>query len=365
MIIDNHAHIFPYLGGKSEYESEKIQLMYAQKLISGHFEPTRRKSDFSVLEKVNLWEKDKPGLEGMRDINFKAGRFGRYEWTTDDVDYCKQFMPVSLQDMTAPPEFLIAQMDFVGIDKAVLQRTHMYGKLENYFYDAIQAFPDRFIGLSQINESRAYCTDQISELHRAVDELGLKGLYFEPAALFVANFRHNFDDEIYSPFWDEVDSLSIPIYADTDRSLFLDEMERWENILEKHPGMIFVISLGLPEEIALIDGECTIPDVVHRLVSEHNVFLELCHPISMGKVSEYPYPEAQKIIRHLYNSYGARRLVWGSDMPNVERYSTYAQSLNYFTRHCEFIPTSDKDFILSKNVLKIFGLDSLDDGARK
>lgn len=365
MIIDNHAHIFPYLGGKSEYGSKEVQLMYAQKLISSHFEPARRKADFRAVEEANLWEREKPGLEGMRDVNFRAAKFGRYEWTVDNIDYCKQFMPVTLQDMTAPPDFLIAQMDFVGIDRAVLQRTQMYGKLEDYFHDAVQKFPDRFIGLAQIDESRAYSDDEFKELHRAIDELGLKGLYFEPAALFVDNFRYDFDDEIYDPFWEELDSLSIPVYADTDRSLFLDEMKRWENILEKHPDMILVISLGLPEEIALIDGKCTIPEVVHRLVTKHRVFLELGYPISMGRVSEYPYPEAHQIIEHLYHSYGPEQLVWGSDIPNVERYCTYAQSLNYFAKYCEFIPASDKELILGKNAAKIFGLDFPSEGSPK
>ena len=88
MIIDNHAHTFPYLGGKSEYKSKEIQLMYAQKLIAGHFETTHRMSDFSIVRERNLWDKDKPGQDGMRNVDFRAGKFGRYEWTINGVDYC-------------------------------------------------------------------------------------------------------------------------------------------------------------------------------------------------------------------------------------------------------------------------------------
>lgn len=356
MIIDNHAHIFPYLGGRSEHKSKKIRLTYAQKSINGHFEPVRRLADYKVVHGIALWDKDKPGPEGMYDVNFRAGKFGRYEWTKDGVDYCKQYMPVGLQEMVAPPEFLIAQMNFVGIDKAVLQRGHIYGKLENYYRRAIKKFPDRFIGLAQIDESKAYTDGQIAELHRAIDKLGLSGLTFTPTGgLFMDGFRHNFDDEIFEPFWKEVDSLSIPVYPHTDRSTFLDQIRRWENILKKHPNMVLVFSLGIPEEVALRDGKVNIPELVLHVVKEYKVFLEIAYPISVGKDSDYPYLEAQKLVKHLIDAFGPEKLVWGSDIPNVERYCTYAQSLTYITKYCNFLSDSDKELMLGKNVLRIFG----------
>jgi len=358
LIIDSHAHIFPFLGGKSEYESKEIQLMYAQKLISDHFEPARKLEDFSVIDQNTLWDRNKLGPEGMYDVDFRAGKFGRYEWTKDGIDYCKQYMPVGLQEMVAPPEFLIAQMNHIGVDKAVLQRAHIYGKLENYYHDAIGRFPQRLIGLVQIDESKAYTDEQIAELHRAIGELGFSGLYFEPGALFVNGFRHNFDEAIFGPFWAEVDSLSTPIFVQTDRSKFLDQMKSWRNILEKYPNMVFVISLGLPEQLALRDGEVHIPELVHDLVSGYKVFLELAYPVSMGKKSDYPYPDAQRLIKHLYDAFGPEKLVWGTDIPNVERYCTYAQSLTYITHYCNFLSEHDKELILGKNVLRIFGLES-------
>jgi len=365
MIVDNHVHIFPYLGGNSEYESEKVQLMYAQKIMSRSFffeptrkvffgEPTRKLEDYSIVNEVTLWDRNKPGPEGIRNVNFRAGKFGRYEWTVNGINYCKQYMPVSLQDMAAPPELVIAQMNCAGVDKAVLQRSHIYGKLENYYKGAIEKWPDRFIGLTQIDESRACYDDQISELHRGIEQLGLKGLYFEPAALFVGNFRHNFDDEIFTPFWKEVDCLSIPVYAQTDKSEFLDQMKRWKKILEKHPGTTLVISLGLREEVAWNGSKPHIPDLVHHLVTEYKVFLEVAYPISIGMTSDYPYPKAQELVRHLFDTFGPKKLIWGSDMPNVERYCTYSQSLTCLTHYCDFLSDSDKELILGKNVLTIF-----------
>ncbi len=358
MIIDNHAHIFPFLGGNSEYDTPGIQMAYAQRMASRLLvEPAHRVSDFKVTKEEGLWIEEKPGWDGMTNVNFRAGKFGRYEWTVNGVDYCKQLMPVSMQDMISPPEFMIALMNRAGVDKAVLQRGHVYGKLENFYHEAIKKYPDRFIGLAQIDESKAYEDKQIAELHRAVDKLGLKGLYFEPGVLWMGKYS-NFDDKVFSAFWEEVDSMSIPVYAQMVRLKFLDEMKRWEGILNKHPQIILVISMGLPEELALKSDGVHVPEVIQRLLTERNVYLDVAYPISMGLSIDYPYPEAQRIIRHLYERFGASRLIWGSDIPNVERYCTYAQSLNYLRIYCDFISDVDMESILAKNVMRIFRLDS-------
>jgi predicted TIM-barrel fold metal-dependent hydrolase len=148
--------------------------------------------------------------------------------------------------------------------------------------------------------------------------------------------------------------MSIPVYAQTDRSKFLDQMKSWEKILEQHPDMVLVISLGVPEQLAMKDGEIHIPDLVVHMVKEYQVLIELGYPISMGKALDYPYSKAQELIRSLYEAFGPKKLVWGSDIPNTERYCTYAQSLSYMTEYCDFLNKEDLELILEKNVLSIF-----------
>jgi predicted TIM-barrel fold metal-dependent hydrolase len=183
----------------------------------------------------------------------------------------------------------------------------------------------------------------------------LKGLFFAPATLFMDNFKYKFYDDIFDPFWKEVDSLSIPLYAQIDDSKdYCEQIQDWSKVLERYPSLTMVISLGLPFQLGFKEGKPFIPEIVKRLVTEYKVYLEIAYPISIGRNYEYPYQEAQQLIRHLYNTLGANRLVWGSDIPNVERHCTYAQSLNYLKDHCNFISMSDKELILGKNVIKIF-----------
>ena len=87
-----------------------------------------------------------------------------------------------------------------------------------------------------------------------------------------------------------------------------------------------------------------------------NLLIEIMFPITWGGVWEYPYPEAQELIRRHARPFGAGKLVWGSDMPNVERFCTYRQSLDYVRRHCPFLTACEKDAVLGRNAAELIGV---------
>ena len=40
-------------------------------------------------------------------------------------------------------------------------------------------------------------------------------------------------------------------------------------------------------------------------------------------------------------------------MPNVERFCTYRQCVDYVRRHCDFLSPDEKEMILSKNIIEL------------
>ena len=90
-----------------------------------------------------------------------------------------------------------------------------------------------------------------------------------------------------------------------------------------------------------------------------NLQIEIMFPISWGGVWDYPYPEAQQLIRGLRDTFGASKLIWGSDMPNVERFCTYRQCVDYVRKHCSFLSDGERELILGRNAADLIGLDKL------
>ena len=82
----------------------------------------------------------------------------------EGVDYYVHLYAPSLQEMAAPPKFMLAQMDYAGVDVAVLQNVFLYGQLNNYLSEAIRRYPKRSVGQAQVNEGQLDQESQIEEL---------------------------------------------------------------------------------------------------------------------------------------------------------------------------------------------------------
>lgn len=352
LIIDSHAHIFPYLGGKSGYNSVSEHLTICQRAMHEHFaQPVRRAKDNSIIQEKMLWDPADPSLKGKYDVSFRIGEFGRFEWTKDGVDYYIQYLPPSLQDMIAPPGLLKAMMDYAGVEKAVLQCGSTYGNLNYYYAMVLDEFPelsDSFISLAQINGKEAYKEKQIDRLQNAIQNLGLKGLWFG------AN-DSSFEAK-YKPFWDKVRDLNIPVFLSfyPEKDMWVSSLKQLGKWMEDYSSITCVLPQAFPLSATKKDDEINIPDFAKKLIEEGNIFLEIVYPIGRGRVEDYPYSISQKAVKKLYDTFGAHKLVWGSDVPMVERYCTYSQSLNYLKNYCDFIVDEDMELILGKNLQKIF-----------
>lgn len=137
--VDRHGHIFPPLAGASGFESAALHLMYQQRALDLHSnQPIRRLRDHAAIAETFLWDVNEPSEKGqITNIGFKVGQYGRFEWEKSGEGYYLQFLPPYMQDMSSLPEFMIAEMDYAGIDTVALQNDHIYGNLSRYFADAI------------------------------------------------------------------------------------------------------------------------------------------------------------------------------------------------------------------------------------
>jgi predicted TIM-barrel fold metal-dependent hydrolase len=99
------------------------------------------------------------------------------------------------------------------------------------------------------------------------------------------------------------------------------------------------------------------PEPLAQLLAREQLMVEILYPIHWARTHEYPFPELRPAIQTLYNRCGGERLIWGSDMPNVERNCTYRQSLQYLRIVGDgVIPPADLDRVLGLNVLRLLGV---------
>ena len=163
----------------------------------------------------------------------------------------------------------------------------------------------------------------------------------------------------YKPFWDEVQKFCLPIFWSINKTSrsnydeFLRKLIVWS---EEYGGIDNIITQSFPLILYRKNNIVEIPDFIKQITKRDNIYFELALPISEAGNEDYPFPESRKAIEYLYNIFGGNKFVWGTDIPNVERFCTYAQSLNYIKDYCNFISKEDMALILGNNLIKILKL---------
>jgi predicted TIM-barrel fold metal-dependent hydrolase len=359
-LIDCHAHIFPPLAGACGFADAATHLLHQQRAMHEHGnQPYRRLRDDAIVTERALWAADDSSVAGRRDVGFRVGRSGRFEWEVNGEAQYVQFLPPYMADMSAPAEVVTRQMDYAGVATAVLQNDHIYGDSAEDFADASMQFPGRFIGLAQVQEAWAFRDDQLARLVDQVGRLGMSGLYFTYSGLFRDGYRTRPSDRAYDSLWREVARRDLPVFwVNRDNSpigRYEDELADVAAILERH-AIRSVLVHGLPtSRYADSDDRLSLPPVVERMMTQLPVSAELLYPISWGGRLEYPYPKSMVHFRQLVERFGASRFTWGSDMPNVERYCTYRQTFTYAWEHADFLNDAERRAIFHDNTLALFG----------
>jgi len=301
--------------------------------------------------------------------HFRVGEFGRFEWNQADEEYYIQYMPPCLQNQTATPEYILAEMDHAGIDMAVLQNPKAYGKLNTYIGRCVAQYPDRFVGLAEVDELNAGNPSEVDRLRDAVERLGLKGIYFEATAFAQAGDPSGFNASSLDPFWDAVSDLRVPVFWSLTGSRMSahDYMERIRSLslwLDMHSDIVTVMVHGLFARPFRKEDKVRFPEDLMAFFRRPNVYAEILYPIQVGPLGwEYPFSQARELIRQQVEEIGAQKLIWGSDMPNVLRNCTYRQSLTYVRDWCEFIDPADMSLILGGNIARLLKIQERPSGA--
>src|SRR6266566_5126486 len=182
---------------------------------------------------------------------------------------------------------------------------------------------------------------------RARNVLGLKGVYYSHD-FSRHGYARNLDHVAFAPFWEKVAGFGLSAFVELsatphyDRASYIANLLALDRVMQRHRALRFVLVMGPPVAHFARDGRWEFPAEVLAAYRRENLLIEIMFPITWGGTWDYPYPQAQALIRHMRELFGAAKLVWGSDMPNVERFCTYRQCLDYVRRYCTFFSAGEK-----------------------
>lgn len=357
LVIDHHVHVFPNQRGALGYgdpttHSRKMQA--AVRALWGRFVASHTNPKYIP--------------EPDEDVGFTQGKYGIWSWRKHGEDCWLRRGPQSMIDPVHDPEQMLAHMDIVGVDMGVIQTGYMasvWGR-EVYYADCIRRWPNRFIGTTDIDydltKSDQHLAGELETLARAVEELGFRGLcYHVPQG-------QPRDDPRCDSLWKTCIELKIPVFLWTGfnaKKAYLREIQEIENICRRFPELQVVnahqgSNVLPPDNPNHVDN----PTEFFELFKMGNYHLEFGYVLAWEseavwgkKDSEYPYPRHREMIRRIYERFGARVMVWGADMPWVQRTCTYKQCIDTIRYHTEFMTEEDRRLVLGGNAARIYGVE--------
>lgn len=241
-------------------------------------------------------------------------------------------------DRDATPEMLLDLMKANGVSKTVLIQVIHYKYDNRYVAHVLKRYPGTFQAVCRVDPLDPASPDRLSEL----TEQGFHGVRLSPAGNASGDWIRG---TLMPPLWKRCRDLKVPMTV-------LAPIQRMPDVaalLEKLPDLTVVID-------HMADCPIDQPAELGKLIALRrypNVFVKISHTWSISR-RPYPWQDAQEYVKRLHIAFGPKRLMWATDWPIVEGYSTYAKALSVVRDEMTFLNAEDREWMLSKTIERVW-----------
>ena len=239
----------------------------------------------------------------------------------------------------ATPEMLLELMKANGVEKTVIIQVIYYRWDNSYLADVLKQYPQHFLGVARVNPESPSAPDDLSKL---VQEQRFRGVRISPGADAASDWIRG---PLMPPLWKRCQQLKVPMTV-------LAPVARMPDVgalVEKFPALTVVID-------HMADSPLDKPDELNKLIALKRypkVFVKISHTWSLSK-QPYPYQDSQAQVQRLYDAFGPKRLMWGTDWPLVEKHCGYGKALALVRDEMKFLSEEDKSWMLSRTIERVW-----------
>jgi L-fuconolactonase len=222
-------------------------------------------------------------------------------WSSDPARYPWHPTFGYVPGTPATPRALLARMDALGVQIALLVQPSVYGDDHRFLLDTIAAHPGRFMPIGQVDPSEPASVANGRDLVAGAGVVGLR-------VIFARDVRQA-AGQATAPGWGELVTLGVPICL----RVMPEHHHLAIALLRAYPTVAFVIDhLGLPDRPGAPEAAARLAELARFA----NCYLKLAGLARLRGDTEPP-SAVWPLVRAAVDSFGSSRLVWGSDFPGV------------------------------------------------
>ncbi len=269
---------------------------------------------------THLWKKQNGRVDGKPVLALQNGQ-------SDFGGEIRQMMPPYMINCENTADMLISNMDYAGVNGAVITQEEIDGNQDAYLLKAKAEYPGRLKICALYEENKPFNIDGFDGIKICAGRLPTQDLTKHYKVFEVADKNNLFI------------SIDMADGALQTKSL-LEMIQQYPNlkIAIGHFGM--VTKNGWKAQI--------------KLAQNKNVFIESGGITWLFNSEFYPYPSAIKAIREAAEICGFEKLMWGSDYPRTMVEITYKMSFDFVLKS-NAISDFDKEKFLYQNAKDFYG----------
>ncbi len=238
------------------------------------------------------------------------------------------------------PEFTVEQalavLDEHNVQGAVLVPPSWNGWDNEYSLKAARAQPKRFGVMGRFNIELPDAPERLKTWRQQPGMLGLR-------LVLVGDPWMSLFSEEQSWFWQIAEETRLPIMARVPGNT------AFHPILARYPELRLIIDhagrdpraaakQGLKDDAVWADA-----DQMYALARYKNVSVKLTS-MPCFSTQTYPFANLHPHIKAIYDHFGPKRMLWGSDASRLP--CTYDENMRLFTEALDFLSEEDKDWVM-------------------
>jgi predicted TIM-barrel fold metal-dependent hydrolase len=251
-----------------------------------------------------------------------------------------QLLPPFCPRTSFPPEALVAQMNWAGVDKAVLLQGPFYGDQNSVVLDALTRFPDRFFGAAYLDPWDSNPRKMLGRIVAAGKFCAVKLECTEPTGLCGLHPEAQLDDPSLAWLWEALEASGLVLVVDlgtVGTRSYQTAAIRW--IAERHRRLRIVIPhlAQITPSVARSRKKRASWEAQIDLGLLPNVWFDCASLPAYLPDEEYPYPSAARFLVRAIERIGPQKVLWGTDLPGLAGAMSYPQAVRLAKRHAEFL----------------------------
>ncbi|MDR3410027.1 MAG: amidohydrolase family protein [Formivibrio sp.] len=239
----------------------------------------------------------------------------------------------------ATAEMVLDLMKANGVSRTVLIQMIHYMWDNSYLADVLKRYPQYFLGVCRVNPEDPAAPDTLSKL---VQEQGFHGVRISPYASAEYDWIKG---PLMPPLWRRCNELKVPMTVLTEAPRLREIVP----LIEKNPELTVVIDHMADIKPDRLDQLQWLLD----LARYPKVFVKISHMWSISK-QPYPYADSMDQVKRLFDAFGPKRLMWGTDWPVSLPHLPYDKIVELFRDHLDFLSPEDRAQILGKTVQEVW-----------